>query len=462
MKYTSKYILFILMALPMLMLQSCLHDDEDKFDKNSANRMEEYLDNARRVITSGNATWLMEMYPNSSQSYGGYAFTLKFSGDSVTAKSELFKSTKEETSLWTLTNDDGPVLTFDTYNSIIHFFSTPSGSSSAAGGYQAYQGEFGWIITDVQDDVIKLRGKKTGNTIYMYRMTEKPQEYIDGCQTLDKNIIFTGLRCVKGNDTINGIIDSDNRQISFTSPNGTAKVAYCVTPTGLRLYKDVELLGEKYRDFTVKYDAEGNVASFDANGDAFSATFPEGWLPYKAYAGNYMLYYNKHEKTKNSGDFVYDSISVSLKPNADSTKYCMTGLNPKYYVELNYKKATGTLELGSQLVKDVNTDELYKHTNGYYVGMIAWDADNGKINFPNTIGTKIKWDGKEEGLVRLNMSDNGVWGTYKANSFYFYFFKASTASSANRVGSISSASDLYVQGTYKSYQFRKPEYMVKK
>lgn len=460
MKYTSKYILFILMALPMLMLQSCLHDDDEKFAKNSANRMEEYLDNARRVITSGNATWLMEMYPNSSQAYGGYAFTLKFSGDSVTAMSELFKSTEKESSLWTLTNDDGPVLTFDTYNSIIHFFSTPSGSSSAAGGYQAYQGEFGWIIADVQDDVIKLRGKKTGNTVYMYRMKEEPKTYIEGCQAFDKNIIFTGLRCVKGNDTINGIIDSDNRQISFTTSEGTTNVAYCVTPTGLRLYKDIEILGEKYRDFTVNYTAEGNVESLDANGEKFSATFPEGWLPFSAYAGDYTLYY--YYGKNSAGEYCYETVDVSLVPNADTTKYCLMGLNPAYYVELSYKKTTGTLELGSQLVKDVNTGDLYKYTNGYYVGMISWDADKGYISYSNSVGSKIKWDGNEEGPMTFRFSDNGVWGTYKATSFTFYFFKATTLSTANRVSNTKDAKDLYVQGTYKSYQFRKPDYMVKK
>lgn len=459
MKYTKKILLFVLMAMPMLMLQSCLHDEEQIFEKNSANRMTEYLENARKVILSGNATWMMEMYPSSSQSWGGYSFTFKFDGDKVSARSDIFNASKEVTSLWSLTNDDGPVLTFDTYNEIIHFLSTPTGSSSSAGGYQAFQGEFGWIIMDVQQDVIKLRGKKTGNTIYMYRMTEDPETYIKNCQKIDESMIFTGLKFGEGENAINGIIDTDNRQVSFTSPKDTVDVAYCVTSTGIKLYEDIELMGKTYRDFTMTYNADGSPASMNSNGDAFAATFPEGWLSYGSYLGDYTLYY--YYGKNSAGEYVYETVDVTLEPDATGTKFLVKGLNPLWYVEMNYKKATGTAELCAQAVKDVTTGEPFVASNGYYIGMISWDADKGYINYGNTIGLKAKWNG-EEGPIRINFSDNGAWGTYKVSSYYLYFFKSLTLSTANRVSNIKGFNDYYVQGSYPYYQFLYPEFMIKK
>ena len=448
------------MALPMLMLQSCLHDDEEVFEKNSANRMSDYLQKAREVITSGNATWMMEMYPSSSQTYGGYVFTFKFDGDSVAARSELFGGDKEVSSLWTLTNDDGPVLAFDTYNAIIHYLSTPTASSAAAGGYQAYQGEFGWIILDVQQDVIKLRGKKTGNTIYMYRMTEDPETYINNCDKIDESMIFTGLRYVNGTDTINGVIDTDYRQISFTSPQDTLDVAYCVTPTGIKLYEDVELMGQTYRDFTMTYSADGNPASMDCNGSAFAATFPEGWQSYDSFAGDYTLYY--YYGKNSDGTYSYETVDVTLEPEASNTQYIVRGLNPNWVVVMNYKKSTGTLDLGSQVVLDANTYEPFVASTGNYIGLISWDANNGYINYSSSIGMQAKWDGNEDGKMILNLSDNGAWGTYKVNSYMLYFFKATTLSTANRVSNIKGYSDYYVKGTYSSYQFVFLDYMQKK
>lgn len=455
----NKILAFILMFVPALMLQSCLKDEDKVFEKNSANRMTEYLDNARKVLTSGNATWMMEMYPSSSQTYGGYAFTFKFDGDKVSARSELFGPDAEVTSLWNLTNDDGPVLTFDTYNEIIHFLSTPSGTSSAAGGYQAYQGEFGWIIMDVQQDVIRLRGKKTGNTIYMYRMTEDPAEYLRGCAKVDEAMIFTGLKLGQGEGAVEGIIDTDNRQVSFTSGDEAVKVAYCVTPKGIKLYKDIQMKGKTYRDFTMKYKADGNPESMDCAGDAFAATFPEGWLSYGSYLGDYTLYY--YYGKNSAGEYVYETVDVTLEPDATGTKFLVKGLNPLWYVEMNYKKATGTAELCAQAVKDVNTGQPFVASNGYYIGMISWDADKGYINYGNTIGMKFKWNG-EDGPIRLNLSDNGAWGTYKVSSYYLYFFKSTTLSTANRVSKIKGFNDYYVQGTYPYYQFLYPEFMVKK
>ena len=53
----NKILIYLLMALPTLMLTSCLKDQEDKFSEASGNRMQSYLENAQNVLTSSEKGW---------------------------------------------------------------------------------------------------------------------------------------------------------------------------------------------------------------------------------------------------------------------------------------------------------------------------------------------------------------------------------------------------------------------
>lgn len=449
----NKIMLAFLMVMSVLMLQSCYKDDEKVFDKNSANRMEEYLENAKSVITSGDATWLMEMYPHGDIIYGGYSYTLKFDKESVSVRSELQGYNKEATSLWKMTNNDGPCISFDTYNPILHYLSTPSSSS-----YEAYGGEFEWVVMDVKQDVIRLRGKKTGNTVMMYRMKEDPAEYLKKVAAVDAAMIFTGLRYKSEEGTINGVIDSDNRQVTFTNTKDNDEVVnvpYCVTQDGITFYEEVEVMGKKIKDLKLVLSAAGDPVSMDekTSGLSFDAVFPDGWRPYDSYAGDYTIYYNR----TTAG---YNTIDVTLEPAGDGASYFLKGLNPNYFYKMSYKKATGTLQLCTQLALSSPT-ENYVAANGNYVGLVSWAAAQGYISYSATVGMNFVWDGNEEGPMTLVPSDNGVWGTYKVSSYTSYYFKSTTMSSTYRV-SMSGSTDDYIKGTYSHYQFPYPEYMIKK
>ena len=58
-----KTLLYVLMILPALLLQSCLKDQEDIFDTPSSIRMQEVLDNAKKVLTSSEEGWAFDYYP---------------------------------------------------------------------------------------------------------------------------------------------------------------------------------------------------------------------------------------------------------------------------------------------------------------------------------------------------------------------------------------------------------------
>ena len=64
-------ILFLLMALPTLLLTSCLKDQEDVFEESASARTANYLSNTKKVLTSAENGWLLNYYPDRDQSYGG-------------------------------------------------------------------------------------------------------------------------------------------------------------------------------------------------------------------------------------------------------------------------------------------------------------------------------------------------------------------------------------------------------
>ena len=195
----------------MFAFQSCLKDQEEIFDKDAALRVQDAMDNADKAFTSAENGWLLEYYPEEAQSYGGCVFTIKFADGKATVSSDLNPGNSCE-SLYKMTNDQGPVLTFDTYNDLMHLFATPS-----AGNYEAYHGDFEFVVDSIGDDAIKVHGKKTGNTFYFRKLETSPEEYINKVLEMEDNFIVSGLEGTVGVKKFLGEFDLDNNQLLISN-----------------------------------------------------------------------------------------------------------------------------------------------------------------------------------------------------------------------------------------------------
>ena len=79
----------MLIALSATLLQSCLKDQEDIFDEPTSLRVQEVLDNTKKVLTSSDNGWVFEYYPDRNIKYGGYIYTVKFDDAQATVGCEL-------------------------------------------------------------------------------------------------------------------------------------------------------------------------------------------------------------------------------------------------------------------------------------------------------------------------------------------------------------------------------------
>ena len=255
---TNKIILYTLLALPALLMQSCLKDQEDIFDKPASQRMSEYLQGAQEALVSAPYGWSFDYYPEGNQSYGGFTYTIGFSNDADTVRFENNPDDGQLVSLYKMKTDDGPVLSFDTYNSFLHKYATPTD-----GKYQAEKGDFEFVIDSVGSDIIKVHGKKTGNTLYLRKLTEPAAQYMQKVVDMGDSFFPSEADLTIGGKPYQLVFtDLTNRH------NGTylTTTAYNFTDKGLRFYQPLSLNGVSVQDFTYDDDkltlsAEGVVTS---------------------------------------------------------------------------------------------------------------------------------------------------------------------------------------------------------
>ena len=119
----------------------------------------------------------MEYYPtNTDEEYKGrgYLIMADFDKDeSVTLAMNNIMSDDvymEERSLWEIIADNGPVLTFNTYNEVLHCFSNPEYYESGKG----FEGDYEFVMIDVPEDgqFIMLKGKKRGTYVRLTRLPD--------------------------------------------------------------------------------------------------------------------------------------------------------------------------------------------------------------------------------------------------------------------------------------------------
>ena len=189
-----KYIKLSLMALVLMgVTTSCFKMEEaDIFDQNAAERLENAKNEYSKMLTDKGGVWAMEYFANTGEP--GYVYVMKFnkdgsvdiSGDNKWVAEGLKQSETFATknSMWEVITDDGPVLTFNTYNPIFHIFANPEDIPDTEEDEQGYghEGDYEFDIMSVQGDTLLVEGKKYRMPIIMYRLSEEtqPVDYFAG------------------------------------------------------------------------------------------------------------------------------------------------------------------------------------------------------------------------------------------------------------------------------------------
>lgn len=181
-------------AFAALALNACTNEEDRIFDQSAADRLEQYKKDYADVLTSGNGLWSMEYFSNEEEP--GYVFVMKFDKNGSVEISANHKwiggSFKQETSLWKMIADNGPVLSFNSYNNLFHIFSDPAnilGDNAPKDDYGdidetgfGHEGDYEFQVMEVSEDhnTMRMLGKKRLYDIYLRRLPEgtTPEEFL--------------------------------------------------------------------------------------------------------------------------------------------------------------------------------------------------------------------------------------------------------------------------------------------
>lgn len=252
-----KRISYILSFFIIFTLAACTPEEKDLFDDSSANRIEASLTQVNKVLMGAKNGWLMQYYPNATQKYGGYNLFLSFSADgTVTAGSDVAGIGERATSLYSLKQSAGAVLSFDTYNFVIHFFASPDSGIGGIG--TGMEGDYDFtVMEECTPERVVLKGTKSGSLAIMTPLAEN----IDWDEQIEKIFDMNDIMqeypafIFEDGNYSQDLTVSWNRLVITEKEGDNIVYSYApfvLTADGLEFYRPFTLNGKTFTSLTYK------------------------------------------------------------------------------------------------------------------------------------------------------------------------------------------------------------------
>lgn len=388
----KKIYLAFLCAIGGLTLQSCLHDDKEFFDDSAANRIESTVENTKSLLESAENGWELHYFTGEQYSGGGYTFLLKFQNGKVTVGGDaaIATSTERATSSYDVNRSMGPVLTFNTNNSILHALGTPTYNN-----IQGEQGDWEFVVTKLTQDSIYVRGKKWGNNMIFTRV---PQT-VDWKEHLDSIADVQGKLKVNytagGSDDVSKLIELNNtsRRIAYRNNLGQLEeYPYVITTKGIQTLAPVHVGNSDGQELEVAQDGHLLMKGKEQLELVPYVNPIDTWIgewSMGAMVGSCDITISQSEEKADSliGVFKVDSIT--------------------YQIGLTYDATTGNLHLGCQDI----ADPTFR-----YAGIWFINADLSQGSLLGQGGMNIVWHGLSQ---EAGFEDDGTLASegYHSDTF---------------------------------------------
>jgi len=239
---------------------SCTPEVDDVFDKSSAERIEDALAADKQILVSAQNGWKMEIFGN--KDFGGYNLFLKFANDNTVevASERTYDAETGEgadvrvTSHYKLEQSAGPILSFDEYNELIHFYSDPVNAEGMGTNGKGFEADLEYRILSASADSVVMTGKKHNNKIVLTPLAAGT----DIAQTI-KDIAKIKSEMESGNYTVTvgskvypASLSYRNLTIVTTNEAGErldVKIPFVITQEGYKFYEPVTIDGHTMTGF---------------------------------------------------------------------------------------------------------------------------------------------------------------------------------------------------------------------
>lgn len=416
MKRTKLFAILFAAAI-LLPLTSCLKEQADVFEVPSSQRMQNFLEGVRKTLQEPKNGWALSYYPGSSSATCYMA--VKFEAQQVAVIGE---SAPAETvrSSYKLTTDDGAVLSFDTYNSVLHYYATADSEH-----YQARGGDFEFDIVKADSERIVLRGKRSRNFCYLDPLPDDKgaAEFLEEMVAAKDALSIVAFEGEITGGLVEGFLDGTSNTLSIGRKGAEStelvSVRYMIVPGGtgatsaIHINEPFTFQGVTFQDFEYKEDTDDSTkGTFTGSGITFQKVIPEGFVPYDYFIGKWTFYWN-------DGASNFPVELVAFEPG---TSFKMKGLSTYFEPVLGYNAARGYLTWNYQ---EIGT------AGGLTIILAPWDSAAGYLTWTEGVGLEGHAVDNSAAAVEIEFSDNGIWENYVADSWLLWTLNGTSSAGAS-------------------------------
>ena len=319
---------YIYMCLAACLLVSCSQEEEAVYGKGNsyAKRIGETSTEYVNLLEGATNGWLLSMYVGTGQQYGGYNYILKFHQGKVTALSEA--TTEEDTSLYTLNFSEKSILTFDTYNKVLHQFVEPSALFP-----EGKIGDNQLVIQSYENGVFTLKGQRSNNLMTLRKLEGEATAYFSKIRERQSLFKVSDAYPV----TINGKevdfeLQPSNRQFIAREGTTVIKKAYIYTENGFKLYEPITIAGKTFSEFTLSAD-NSEITADDAS---IKTRMVYNNLPFDFYNGNIKINMLDDLCSSNAAFVKIYNLYKTVKSRNIAPYFYLGKLSPSEDIAMNF------------------------------------------------------------------------------------------------------------------------------
>lgn len=319
---------YIYMCLAACLLVSCSQEEEAVYGKGNsyAKRTGETSTEYVNLLEGAANGWLLSMYVGTGQQYGGYNYILKFHQGKVTALSEA--TTEEDTSLYTLNFSEKSILTFDTYNKVLHQFVEPSALFP-----EGKIGDNQLVIQSYENGVFTLKGQRSNNLMTLRKLEGEATAYLSKIRERQSLFKVSDAYPV----TINGKevdfeLQPSNRQFIAREGTTVIKKAYIYTENGFKLYEPITIAGKTFSEFTLSAD-NSEITADDAS---IKTRMVYNNLPFDFYNGNIKINMLDDLCSSNAAFVKIYNLYKTVKSRNIAPYFYLGKLSPSEDIAMNF------------------------------------------------------------------------------------------------------------------------------
>lgn len=301
---------------------SCTREVEDIFDVPGAQRLQEAMTEIEQTLVAAPNGWEMRYYTQPETA--GYVMLIKFDANgrvTVAAKNAATTSNRytSAVSTWEVIGDNGPVITFNSYNDVLHAFSDPQNDGVGLGG------DYEFMVVDWADaNHLRLKGKKAEAYIDMYALDPAQgwEDYYAKVDALNALVFLNNDGVVFNFSSEDGVREIEYGHQLFNFLDETEYYGMIVLPTGIEFYSGIPVGASVARHFEVNEDATALICT----DDGIDATFTAGET-----AAEYCVSYMNGGRQR-SWELNLDNLEGSAKTAYDNFVDAMGNVTVKSIV----------------------------------------------------------------------------------------------------------------------------------